>query len=240
MTLANRLERLTGAVTAIAALGAVAIMAWRELRPPPRNSSAPSAEARPLALEQVRSARALASMGEETARHVSLLIFTDVECPFCAILGRALDTLTGSGNQFVEVGIINFPLPQHKFARLGAYAVECARTQGRLRQLLSVLYTDQSSIGLRPWSEFAARAGVIDTAEFTRCLESTRPKAAIDRGLELGKQLGLLGTPSVLVDNYLLGQPPQAHQLRALFDSLRAGANLVTALRGAGYVVSKQ
>ena len=106
-----------------------------------------------------------------------------------------------------------------------------------MHQLLSGFFGDQGAIGLRPWNEFAAQAGVLDTARFSRCVGSTDPSRVVNSGLELGRRLGLSGTPSVLVDSFLLSQPPLGHQVHALVDSLRAGASMVAALRGAGYVV---
>jgi protein-disulfide isomerase len=71
--------------------------------------------------------------------------------------------------QDVSLVFVHFPLPGHRFARQAARAAECADARGRFPALVSLLYKQQNSIGMKSWGAFAREVGIPDTASFHPC-----------------------------------------------------------------------
>lgn len=145
---------------------------------------------------------------------VKAVVFVDVECPFCAGYHETVSRIARElPNSSVEVA--HFPLPQHRFARSGAVALECAREQGQLESLLSAAYGIQDSIGLLSWTGLAARVS-IDTVALRSCLESGRPEATVERHLSVARLVGVRGTPTVIVGATKFARPPTVDDVASL------------------------
>jgi protein-disulfide isomerase len=142
----------------------------------------------------------------------SVVVFVDLECPYCAKLDREIRHLA-SVSPTLSVGIAHYPLRElHRFAQPGAIASECAREQGRFHDFVSKVLAGQDSIGLLSWSEFASRSGVRDINAFAAC--SRRSEAAmVKRGEEVGRRLGLIGTPAIAFGGKLYKVPPPLDSL---------------------------
>lgn len=106
-----------------------------------------------------------------------------------------------------------------------------------MRQLLALLYVRQSDIGSLDWREFARLAEVEDLNRFARCIASNEKDGIVDGGLALGKDLGLRGTPMVVIEGYVLGQPPRVAELSRILDARRSGASVEKALAEGGFRV---
>lgn len=84
---------------------------------------------------------------------------------------------------------------------MAAIASECAAVQGRFEAFHDLLYAEQTSIGLVRYTEFAARAGVVDTVAFGRCLSDPAIRTRLDEDRAAADRLGVRGTPTVLVNS---------------------------------------
>lgn len=63
------------------------------------------------------------------------------------------------------------------------------------------LYSQEDSIGLKPWAHFASDAGVSDTAIFSRCLRDESMAQIVIRDTVAAHELGVHGTPTFLVND---------------------------------------
>lgn len=144
---------------------------------------------------------------------IRLVVFSDFECPGCRDLHETLDKLQIEFGDSLSVRLIHFPLPYHRFAEPAAHVAECAAAQGAFRQMNDALFAQPDSFGLKPWSLYAVRSGLKDTSLFASCVQSRSHQAAIDRGKELGKHLGIRGTPSVAIEGMLLSGVPTFSEL---------------------------
>lgn len=86
------------------------------------------------------------------------------------------------------------------------------------------MFEKQDSIGLRPWSAYAAEAGVPDVSAFIQCAEATTTLARVERGLELGSRLGIRGTPTIIINRWLLQSAPYGN-LATIVANIRADKN---------------
>lgn len=141
-----------------------------------------------------------------TGAPVRIVEFSDFQCPYCARAQADLQALHARYPESITVTYRHFPLKRiHPFAMASALAAECAREQGRFQAFHDVLFSAQARIGTAVWGSLAAEAGVPDRAAFDQCLRSQRYRRRIDQDLRLGQRLGIVGTPSFIVEGQLVG-----------------------------------
>jgi protein-disulfide isomerase len=165
-------------------------------------------------------------IGPPDAR-VQLIEFSDFECPFCASFHKELKTLRQRYPKEIALSYVHFPLPGHRFAELAARVAECADAQGRFEAMHDVLFEQQRSFGLKPWGEFAAQAGVADASAFESCIRGTEPLPRVAAGKQLSEQLGIRGTPTIFINGWKLGRPPNHVELESMVKAILAGKSPV-------------
>lgn len=77
---------------------------------------------------------------------------------------------------------------------------------------MDLAFAKQDSFGIKSWPEFAREAKVADVGAYSRCL-GTPSFAMIDSGTALGRQLGISGTPTMIVNGWQFGGPPTEDEL---------------------------
>lgn len=167
------------------------------------------------------------------AAPVTVVVFSDFQCPFCAVLMKRLRTLRDRYPREIAVVYRHFPLPVHSYAVAAVRASECAAAQGRFEQFHDALFAAQDSIGVVPWDGFATTAGITDLPAFQACNARTDPIPALARDTLAGKRLDVTATPTFLVNQTRLqGAAPldtlEAYVRRAL-QSDRAAAGFGSA-----------
>ena|SRR5688572_11003018 len=217
----NQLERVATVVLTVAAV----TIAWKLVRadvgPAQSTPRGPAQE-----LEQIDNWNELVSAGIRVGSDkspVTVVEFADFECPFCARFHSNFQTVQRQFGAKVSMLFVHFPLPSHRFARPTARAAECAATQGRFEGFADLLFRKQDSLGLKSWVSFAAEAGISDTARFAACARDTVAIARIDRGLALGRKIGVRGTPTIIVNGWRFATPPTDSQLVKTISSLLSG-----------------
>ena len=135
-----------------------------------------------------------------TNARVTIVEFADLQCPYCAKTDIELKRILQEHPSGVALVYRNFPLPIHPDSRAAARAGECAAAQGRFPAFRDLVYSNQDEIGLESWSGFAKRAGVGDLKKFNACLSDDSLNSQIIVDLTAGNQLGVEGTPTILVN----------------------------------------
>lgn len=199
----------------VCAIGVLATVVTREFR-----SAAPELiDSSALSREKVADWDAVldaARFSSPPNGRMRLIEFVDVECPFCRRAHKDLAVMQAEFHDRLVVGYIHFPLQRHRFALAGARAVECARDQGKLDAMLTVLFEAQDSLGLLTWAALAARANVEDLTSFESCLSQTGEVPGVAAGLALGARLRIPGTPAFVLEGHLLSRPPSLEEMRQL------------------------
>lgn len=155
------------------------------------------------------------SLGDSKAL-VTLVEFSDFECPVCRSLH---DVLRGMLPNYPQVRVVfkDFPLEQlHPWARTGALAGRCAYQQDpkAFWKVYDAIYDQQEVISAsNAWSkmtDFAADAGLNSDA-FKACMASPEAGAAVDASRTNGQELEVNSTPTVFVNGRrLVGADPHA------------------------------
>lgn len=140
---------------------------------------------------------------------IRLVVFTDFQCPFCRDLHSALATLRGRYPGRIAVLYRHYPIAGHGYALAAAMASECAAEQGRFVEYATMLFASQDSlsqdnVASQQLRRAATRAGVPDSAAFARCLESEGGRQRIEADIAAGLEIGIVGTPTLLVGERLI------------------------------------
>lgn len=141
---------------------------------------------------------------------VTIVVFSDFQCPACRRLADELDSIRAKRPRDVAVVYRHFPLtPVHPHALPAARASECAGAQGRFKEFHDALFREQALVESGGWRHFATAAGVPDLNAFDRCIAGTSPDAAVARDVQAGRELGVTGTPTLLInERRIQGTPP--------------------------------
>jgi protein-disulfide isomerase len=133
---------------------------------------------------------------------VTLVEFSDFQCPFC---GRFFATTFPALKQdYIDTGKLryvfrDFPLDQlHPNARKAAEAAHCAGEQGKYWEMHDVLFQNQRALAPPQLAEYARAVGVAGAA-FEQCVSSGRYAPQIERGLAEGATAGVQGTPGFVI-----------------------------------------
>jgi protein-disulfide isomerase len=158
---------------------------------------------------------------------VQLVEFADFECPFCRELHKELRRLRDHYPTQVALTFVYFPLPGHRFAIPAARGAECAREQGRFEAMYDQLFNDQDSFGLKTWGDYASEAGVSNLPTFEACLKRDDPRGLIGEGKRLATKLDVKGTPTLIINGWMLGRPPNEQELNQMVLRVLAGKQAV-------------
>ncbi|MBX3191899.1 MAG: thioredoxin domain-containing protein [Labilithrix sp.] len=182
-------------------------------------SDAPAAVRVPIdGLPAIGSARAL----------VTIVAFSDYQCPYCAKADRTLATLREELGEDLRIVLANRPLPMHDDAAPAARALLAAAEQGRAEAMHARLFADRGALddaGLVA----SARAIGLDVRAFDAARKGPSTAKALAISEALANQLGATGTPTFFVNGRrLLGARPY-EQFRALVDEELAKAREIVA-----------
>lgn len=131
--------------------------------------------------------------------------FQDIKCGMCK--GGFLNGLVpllknNSGNKNVSIEIREFPLIPSQQATTLANASKCSHEQLKQFEFLTVVYTNMKVVNAENYLQYAKDAG-LKTEELQACVNSRKYDAEIAKDVEQGKQLGIRGTPSYLINGRL-------------------------------------
>jgi protein-disulfide isomerase len=140
-------------------------------------------------------------LGSQTAP-VTMVEFTDYQCPFCQRFHQ--QTYAELKKDYIDTGKVRFysrdlPLDQiHPNATRAAEAARCAGDQGQFWQLRDIMSQHPESLDL---ASLVADASVvkIDPAKFKSCVESRKYKDAVQGDLLEAMKIGADGTPAFVV-----------------------------------------
>ena len=166
------------------------------------------------------AADGFAARGEPDAA-VTIVEFSDFECPFCVRVQPTLERVMEQYAGRVRLVYRHFPLTSiHPQAWKAAEASLCAGEQDRFWEYHDVLFAEQHAMTVPDLKEKARRIGLAG-AEFDACLDSGRHSEAVRKDLLAGTAAGVSGTPAFFVNGrFLSGAVPYDHFAELIDDEV--------------------
>jgi protein-disulfide isomerase len=138
------------------------------------------------------------SLGNASAP-VTIIEFTDYQCPSCAITQPILERLVKEYGDRVRLVARDFPLSQHADAFKAAEAAEAAREQSKYWEYVGILLRNQSALSVTQLKEYASELA-LDRSRFDKALDSGKFAETVQRDVEEGTMLGIDSTPAVFIN----------------------------------------
>ena len=134
----------------------------------------------------------------------TLVVWSDYQCPFCRQYEQELRTLKARLGDSLAIVYRHFPLASsHKLATAAAVVAECAAAEGRFAAMHQALFAEPLKGDTLPADSLAKAAGISDLPAFAACSRSTPVRERIEKDVQLGRTLGITGTPAVQVGDRL-------------------------------------
>ncbi len=158
---------------------------------------------------------------------VTIVEFSDFQCPFCRNAQATLNTILAKYNGRVKLAYMDFPLREiHAQASAAAEAARCAGEQGKFWEFHDALFADQTKLKEADLAAHA-RALRLNEKSFRSCLASGKYKPKIEEDLEEGQKAGVAGTPGFFINGVVLsGAQPQAEFEKIIDSQLALAAKL--------------
>ncbi len=139
---------------------------------------------------------------------VTIVEFSDFECPYCQQATSVLDQLMASHGDRVQLVYRHFPLDNlHPHARKAGEASLCAQEQGKFWQMHDQMFASQRSLGTGGLKALAVAVG-LEAEAFNSCLDSGRHAEAVEADFQAGQAAGVERTPAFFINGrYLSGAP---------------------------------
>jgi protein-disulfide isomerase len=170
------------------------------------------------------------SKGPQDAR-VTIVEFSDFQCPFCQRVMPTLEKILEKYPQDVRVVYRNLPLRSHSRARPAAEAALCADEQGKFWDYHDKLFANNRALGDPELLRYGQEVG-LDAAKFEACVKERRYAQRVDEDLAEAQRAGASGTPAFFVNGVLIsGAKPPEDFFRVIDAEL---ARLEQASSGAG------
>jgi len=129
---------------------------------------------------------------------VTIVEFSDFECPFCKQVQSALRQIVESYGREVRLVFKHLPLEGHRNSLPAARAAYCAAEQERFWQFHDVLF-NSGNLSPPVFEQIASDLG-LGLPKFQECVASERSRAAVVKDIDAARLLRIESTPSFVVN----------------------------------------
>jgi protein-disulfide isomerase len=150
---------------------------------------------------------------------VTLVEFSDFQCPFCSRAANVVSQVKEKYGDRVRFVFRQFPLSFHKQAHLAAQASLAAHAQGKFWEYHDKLFADQTALD-RAGLEASAKAVGLDMGKFKKALDDSSYADAVDSDHKLGQEVAVDGTPTVFINGKRAKNPTDFAAISAEIDAL--------------------
>jgi len=150
------------------------------------------------------------TIGEEDAE-VTLIEFSDYQCPFCKRARPTIWRLVDEYKGKLKYVFLDFPLSFHRDAKKAHEAARCAGDQGKYYEYNRKVFENQAKMGVGDLKKYAKQLN-LDMDQFNNCLDSSKYASAVEEMMAKGARAGVSGTPAFFINGIMLSgaQPYEA------------------------------
>ncbi|HKG45696.1 MAG TPA: thioredoxin domain-containing protein [Pyrinomonadaceae bacterium] len=133
---------------------------------------------------------------------VTIVEFSDFECPFCKQVQNALKQVVESFGKEVRLVFKHLPLEGHRNSLPAARAAYCAAEQDRFWQFHDALFA-AGNLSPPVLEQIASDLG-LGLPKFQACIAAERSRAAVVKDIEAARLLRIESTPSFVVNGKVI------------------------------------
>lgn len=130
---------------------------------------------------------------------ITLIEFSDFECPFCSAAVKHVDEIMAAYPKDVKLIYKQFPLSMHPHAELAAEASLAAREQGKFWEMYELLFKNYRQLSRNSIMAMAKQLG-LDANKFQSDIDSGKYKKEIEKDMADGDTAGVYGTPAFYIN----------------------------------------
>src|SRR3989449_3795286 len=130
---------------------------------------------------------------------VTIVEFSDFQCPYCAGLESTLDQVLKAFPKEVNLIYKQFPLNIHQYARQAAVASMAAHQQGKFWQLHDKMFQNFTAISEENIKKWAKEVG-LNMGDFEKSMQSGTLETIVQKDIADGAAARVLGTPTLFVN----------------------------------------
>jgi protein-disulfide isomerase len=136
---------------------------------------------------------------------VTIVEFSDFQCPFCAKGADLLNEIKKKYGNKVKVAFKNFPLPFHNHAEQAAVAGLCANDQGTeyFWKMHDAMFANQEALNPEGLKKTAKAIG-LKTDTFEKCLAENKFLTQVKSDMEDGRKVKVKSTPTFFINGQLI------------------------------------
>src|SRR5450432_4013515 len=139
---------------------------------------------------------------------VTIVQFSDFQCPFCSRVEPTIAQVMKAYNGKVRVAWRDLPLPFHPNAMPAAIAARAAGEQGKFWEMHDKIFADQQHMDRPTYEKYAQDLG-LNMGKFKSALDAEKGKDLIKADADAGGKIGARGTPAFFVNGkFLSGAQP--------------------------------
>lgn len=161
---------------------------------------------------------------------VTIVEFSDYECPFCRGSEQVIRTVLAKYGDKVKLAYRDFPLRQiHPHSLAAAEASRCASEQGKFWQYHDLLFSVPNKLDAAGLLDDARTSG-LNEAQFLSCLNTEKFKTAVDADVRAGSSARVSGTPAFFINGIFVAGAQSTAVFEKTIDSelarLTASSNI--------------
>jgi protein-disulfide isomerase len=137
---------------------------------------------------------------------VTLVEFSDFQCPFCIAATPQLEAVLKAYPSQVKLIFKEFPLDTHAQAALAAAAALAAQKQGKFWEMYDALFAQKGYLSRKGILGLAAGLH-LDVNRFQTDLDSAEIKRAVQKDIADGERVNVDSTPTLFVDGQRFNGP---------------------------------
>lgn len=154
------------------------------------------------------------------AAPVTIAVFSDFQCPYCASLVPVFDRVIEQYPRQVKIVFKHYPLSNHAFAVRAAQASIAAHQQGKFWQFHDLLFKHYKQISNKKIEEIRTQLG-LNADQFQKDMKAPGTMERIRSDAGNGYDAGVRGTPMVFINGKLLRNKTLSGFQRAINQALK-------------------
>ncbi len=151
------------------------------------------------------------------AAPVTIVEFSDFECPFCVRAEPTVKQLLDAYPGKIRLVYRDFPLPMHPHAPKAAEASHCAADQGKYWEMHEKLFANSQKLDVKDLKGYAKDLS-LDSAKFDKCLDSGEKATVVEKNRKAGEEAGVSGTPAFFINGRMLSGAQPLDAFKSIVD----------------------